>query len=326
MDNSAAQSRVLWLVIAFPLLAVMVGMQANPQTNQALSMLLALAAYFMTMIAYFGLGRLALAGHTRYLVGAAAAGLLLALALTGQGDSWPVLMGLSAVLAGGVLCGRFTQQGQHPRQVYVWSMLAVAVLSVIQLAPLWSAVQIHSTELIDETIKQFRQTATLWTTDATAIDQAAGDYHRIMKGFIHILPAMTLLSCILQFTVGYLLLSRYLARSWPHLTIQMSMSRWRMPFGWTALLVAAVGLRLTGHELTMMAADNLLVLLAIFYAVCGLALVQTYLRRLTVPVVVKVMFWVLLFLTHLIGLSVIGLLGFIDSFVDFRRRAAAEVS
>ncbi|MFH1687520.1 MAG: DUF2232 domain-containing protein [bacterium] len=323
MVNSATPSRAVLLAAIFPVLAIMVGLQANPQSGQAMSVLLAVLVYFVTMIAYYAMGRLATAQHTHLLWSTAAVALVMAFMLTGVGDTWPVLMGLSAVLAGGVIGGRLIALGWHPRKVYTWSVLAVVALTVIQLAPLWSAVQLYSGELIEETLQQFRQTAALWTTNSAEIEEAAGSYSRVMKVFIHLLPAMTVLSGVLQFTVGYLLLTRYVARSWPHLSIQMAFVRWRMPFALTPLVVAAVGARLTGHESAMMVADNVLVLLAVFYAACGMALIETYLRRLAIPKALKAIFWVLLALTHLIGFFVTGLLGFIDSFFDFRRRAAA---
>ena len=73
-------------------------------------------------------------------------------------------------------------------------------------------------------------------------------------------------------------------------------------------------------------ADNGLVISAIFYCVAGLALVEFTIRRLKVSWFMKALFYLMLFLTQIFGFVLVSLLGFIDSFADWRKIAAAKIA
>jgi uncharacterized protein YybS (DUF2232 family) len=61
--------------------------------------------------------------------------------------------------------------------------------------------------------------------------------------------------------------------------------------------------------------------LAVFYAICGLSFMEYTLHRVRVSLVIRILFYLLLFLTQIAGLLVMVLIGFVDSFMDWRKSA-----
>ncbi|MDD4051784.1 MAG: DUF2232 domain-containing protein, partial [candidate division Zixibacteria bacterium] len=85
------------------------------------------------------------------------------------------------------------------------------------------------------------------------------------------------------------------------------------------LLGLILGIRLTMHGPGLAVVDNVLLILALAYAVCGLALMEHLLRRLQMPRFVKIVFYVGLLLMQIPGLIIMALVGLFDSYFDFRR-------
>jgi len=77
--------------------------------------------------------------------------------------------------------------------------------------------------------------------------------------------------------------------------------------------------RLLFNEEVRLVADNLLFMLSFIYAVGGLSLIEHLLRKLKLPLLVKILFYFGLLLMQLPGLIVACLAGLFDSYFDFRR-------
>ena len=67
-------------------------------------------------------------------------------------------------------------------------------------------------------------------------------------------------------------------------------------------------------------ADNLLVGVGIVYVIVGMALIEVFFGK-CMSVAGRVFVYIALFLAQIVGLLVVALLGFIDSYVDWRARA-----
>ena len=76
---------------------------------------------------------------------------------------------------------------------------------------------------------------------------------------------------------------------------------------------------MVGGETITLVADNVLLAMSIYYCVGGLALLAHGLKRFKLPLFVKVMFYIMLTLSGVLGYIVIVLVGFIDSFADWRK-------
>lgn len=100
---------------------------------------------------------------------------------------------------------------------------------------------------------------------------------------------------------------------------------WKMP-EWTLLpLAAAVVLLLFEQPLLTVIGWNALVLLFVVYSVCGLSLLEFYLRRHRLKRSLKAVVYVGLFLTQIVGAVMLPLAALFDAHFDFRRVRAKRI-
>ena len=84
-------------------------------------------------------------------------------------------------------------------------------------------------------------------------------------------------------------------------------------------------MRLLGGESMKIVADNLLIGVGVIYLIMGMALIESFMRRTHFGWVGRLFVYVALFLAQIIGLLVVALLGFIDSYVDWRARPQRSI-
>ena len=133
-----------------------------------------------------------------------------------------------------------------------------------------------------------------------------------------LLPGILVMSGLTQLFVGFLLLERYCTRADRYFPGFGPFIYWKIPDRVLYLLGIVLTARLT-LEGTRVAADNLLFVLAFCYAVGGLALIEHLLRRLQLPIMIKIVFYLGLFLMQVPGLILTSAAGLFDSYFDFRR-------
>ncbi|MBU0984329.1 MAG: DUF2232 domain-containing protein, partial [candidate division Zixibacteria bacterium] len=136
---------------------------------------------------------------------------------------------------------------------------------------------------------------------------------------IRLVPMAEVMNPVLQFTIGFMW---FLAGSSSSLTVCGSLrpfSRWKMPFAFIPVVIVVAVVRLTTLDPWALAADNVLATLSVFYCATGLSLVDHVLSRMKVGLGVKIAFYVLLTISGVLGYLMTALLGFIDSFADWRK-------
>lgn len=134
-----------------------------------------------------------------------------------------------------------------------------------------------------------------------------------------LLPGIMILSGLGQLFIGFMAVDLYYTRRDRYFPGFGPFTFWKMPEGLVYLLGLALAIRLTAHGPGLAVVDNVLLILAVAYAVCGLALMETLLRRLQLPLLVKIIFYVGLLLMQVPGMIIMALLGLFDSYFDFRR-------
>ena len=99
-----------------------------------------------------------------------------------------------------------------------------------------------------------------------------------------------------------------------------------LPFGmwrpWNQLiwvLIAGLALLLLGSGKVEDLALNLMAVMAILYAVQGLAVLRFYIRRLGIPGLVELLFYLILVFTSSVALFLLAGLGLMDTWFDWRR-------
>jgi uncharacterized protein YybS (DUF2232 family) len=84
---------------------------------------------------------------------------------------------------------------------------------------------------------------------------------------------------------------------------------------------------LVGGETIQLVADNVLAILAVYYSIAGLTLIEYYMNKLSLPPLLRISFYLMLFVTQFFSFLAAAalfvtliLLGFVDSFADWRSK------
>jgi uncharacterized protein YybS (DUF2232 family) len=295
----------------------------DSELSMAAAVVLAAVTYFVSICVYFFTAWLTRSGQSILLWVSSVLAAGFGFMLVGIEGIWALLTGLSMVLFGGVLVGRLSAAGQAPSRVYLLGTLAVGFFAVAQFWPVWSplmqAAREASQVALGELEVMLQSVGYNQTTVAEILDRS-----NLMFGLlIRVIPAFTILGSLVPFTAGYLWYTYRVQRADPTQEGVVPFTTWRVPFVITPVVILAVLARLLGGEAVALVADNLLVILALYYGVSGLSLLEYFLRRLRLSFFVRALFYLLLFFTQLVGLLAMAVLGFIDSFADWRARAEA---
>lgn len=298
---------------------------AGTDTRQlGMSLLYGGSAYLLAIYLFYGIARLVCQGKYVWLtigaVGGTAAGVMAA----PDGGLWFALAGWLAVLITAVVAGKLLAARRKLFSVIVAGMILLTVLTFIAWFPTWQEVHSVGAKVGDELVSEFEQSLTGQGYSPEQVEQLRDTYNLLVKLSVRLAPASTIISGIVQFSLGLLWLIWRLGQSDPARGEVRRFIFWKVPFALTPVTGIAVLARLAGNEQIQiqLVADNALLVLAIFYSVCGLALMEFILHRFRVSLFVRILFYLLLFLTQVAGLLVMVLLGFVDSFLDWRKVTA----
>lgn len=284
---------------------------------------MAIIAYVLAIYIYAMTARLAFNGRTRLLIGSGALGIIAAVMASGVSGTWLVVLGWLVLLISGWISGRLTRRGVAPHRVYVAAALVVAVMTLVQHLPIFSELIIAARENFERIMMDARGTYESMGLTETMIEQNLQALNVVADLVVRLLPGLTILGTLAQFSVGYLVFAGWISRSATTRVAARPFVMWRVPFFVAGALVAFIVLRLVGGDSMARVADNGLVILSVYYSVCGLALMEFFMRRLKVSCLLKGGIYVLLFFTQIIGYVAAVLLGFIDSYKDWRSQALA---
>ena len=277
-------------------------------------------SYFVILMLYVGIAMLSYKGHTWLIWGSGIAVYMLGYMFTGIDYAWTMFSEWSMILFGGAIIGRLSFKSEQAQKVYTYGLLSVLIFALAMYLPLLSLLTSEFAKTSADFIAKMKvalptagynveETATL----LTGMQQSLSFVREII-------PALVMLSAVLQFSLGYLLFMYFIARKENKPMQVASFSMWKMPYYATFVLFLGAVLRFFGNELVSHIGDNIFIFIAVFYSICGLSLMEYYLKKLKFPPIVKFSFYLLLFITQLIGFIGAIFLGFIDSFKDFRNR------
>ena len=186
--------------------------------------------------------------------------------------------------------------------------------------------QQYGSDLV-KVIEQMR----LWVTgtlnslfSAKGVDQATMDAaaDSVTQSFYYIkrlLPGLLILSGLTQLFVAFVLVEIYYTRRDSYFPGFGPYIYWKLPEKLLYSLAMALVVRLVFDGAWQQAADNALFMLIIFYAVGGLSLIEYLLRKLQMPLYIKIFVYLGLVVFHLPGLIVATLIGLFDSYFDYRK-------
>ncbi|MEA1980088.1 MAG: DUF2232 domain-containing protein [candidate division Zixibacteria bacterium] len=281
--------------------------------------------YFITIYLFYGIASLAYYKNTYLLWGSAICAVVLGCMLSGSNNILELLLSWSSILFAGVITGKMNINSHKQLKVYIYGGVAVIVFSLMLMYPIWSELITVAKENSQLMIEEFRQNLTTIGYSSEAISDNILLFQKMLAVFTRLLPSTMILGILLQFSVGYLLFLLMLDRKDPVYQRIIPFSYWKVPFSVTPIVIVSIIIRLIGGEQLKIIADNILTILSVYYCLTGLSVVEYYLKKLNISRFMKIMFYILLFFTQLVGYFVIVLLGFIDSFADWRKVHSKEI-
>ncbi len=289
---------------------------AAEQTVTAATLAQATVAYVAAVFAYHAVMRLTFEEKFRTLGASVAVAAIVAMGATGADSLWLIALTLGVVVVSGLICGRLAKRGWRFDRAYIVGLLAALVFFAVQYAPYWPELMANAREAANTALQQFGAASAGSSEDL-------GNVPRVFNAVVRLTPAFTIMSGALQFSLGFLLFAFVVSRKYPWVGT-IPFTRWQAPFAATPLLAGLILLRFFGTETLVLVADNALFCLSLYYCVAGLAVIEYHLDKLMLGGLMKTFFYILLFFTGLIGFAAAALLGFADSFFEWRKEKETD--
>jgi hypothetical protein len=134
-----------------------------------------------------------------------------------------------------------------------------------------------------------------------------------------LMPGILVMSAVVQLLIAFLMVQWYYSRGDNFFPGFGPYIYWKMPEAGLYLVGLTVIVRLTTSGIWQVIADNFFFILALWYGVCGLSIMEHVLRRLRLPLFIKIIFYLGLVLMQIPGLIFAAAAGLFDSYFDFRK-------
>lgn len=327
--ENAAPTRVLsdWLtavgLVAFPLVNFSLGMG---RVWFIVSLTGAGLGYVLAVYLYRGVPGLVSRGRWLLLATAVVVGVTLAAVTVPQHARYMMFMTVATVVGTGAVVGWRTSVEGNSLRLYLYGAVVVAAGAVAIWAPQWPLLMDGVRQMGPKLVEEFKSMSGM--TGLSADELALVETRTLtMTNFVsHLIPAGTVMTVVMQYSIGMVwFLSRDAAVSArPHLKLS-PFTQWRVPFALTPVLVLFGLVRLVGGETGALIGDNVLAALSVYYCIGGLALVEHIWKKVGLATLLKVAFYILLTFTGLFGYLGMVLLGFLDSFFNWRKPRQDEI-
>ena len=316
----------LWPVLAgivlFPLLQYGVALRSS---NLLLVMVSLFAAYLLGIYLYRAITALVCAGRVWPVIASAVGAVAVGAAVCPLEQSQMMMANTAMIPLAAVLVGRRARIDKSQLRLYLVGLATVVLGGLVMFVTQWSDLMRMAQLVGQESVIELKNSMVTLGYHADAAEEYGHQFQQVLSASVRVIPAAMIMNLVTQFSVGFLW---FLLRPGPVGLAAgrlQPFKRWKVPFGLTPLLLVAVSGRLVGGETITLAADNILLALSIYYCVGGLALVEHALGRMRMPLVVRVGFYIVLTLIGVIGYVLTELLGFIDSFADWRKVARGSI-
>jgi hypothetical protein len=272
--------------------------------NMLAQMFFAAVAYLLELILLTVLIMGMIEGAHRLLIAAAVTGIIVGaipgIGLIPMGAFIPIWLKL---VVPSMIVGLLISRGWHPGKSFAVASVLMGLFIMVNY-PQWSVA-------LNGLIAQMN--------DGEAINAFLDNVTYFWNTVRRLAPGMVILSGLGQLFVAFLLTDMYYTRKYSYFPGFGPFIYWKIPEKLLYFLGAVLIVRLTIPGEFQVAADNVIFILSVFYAVCGLALVEHLLRRLRLPLFIRAIFYFGLFLMQVPGLIMTSIAGLFDSYFDFRK-------
>jgi uncharacterized protein YybS (DUF2232 family) len=234
------------------------------------------------------------------------------------------------VVAPGLAMGYASRTLSSPAKAVIYGLFPILVFLVIisffyaaimrDMSTTMNQINASVTKIVSDSPNFSRMIAAQYGAGADGQQKFLAEMDRVIEFFLKIMPG-TLFAGFLAILVISLGIAGSLA---PRLRLIMPRFKpfylWRANDWW--LLPTVLGLALVvvaKNDLWRYLGGNVLMISGNVYAVVGLAVTEAFLKRFNVPSVVRMIFYVLMILTSVLGLVFFALLGIADSRFNFKR-------
>ncbi|MFH1700846.1 MAG: DUF2232 domain-containing protein [Candidatus Zixiibacteriota bacterium] len=178
-------------------------------------------------------------------------------------------------------------------------------------------------ELIEDvhlrTLGWFKSTLISAGYSTEFIESVGDSLVRAKNMLLHLLPGLMILTGIGQIFVSMVLVEWYFTKRDSYFPGFGRFVYWKMPEKSLYFWTAAIMIRLLWTGTAQMIADNALLIFVSFYSVTGLSLIEYGLRKLRLPKLIRIIFYIGLFFMQIPGLIAAAAAGLFDSYFDFRK-------
>ncbi len=322
-DNITARSQLLpvekyLIILAMIIYPVLLLSKDNSVIDSSL-WIVSSFIYFMGIYLYFGM--CFLLHHKRNLIfyGISVLSLIIALTVSSSENIFMTITPIGMIIGASILSTRLSQKKIGQKEIYTIAIIFLASIFLIQIFAYLPGLGDSNSEVITLLLKQAETDLTATGYSKEQIDSYLFFFSKVLELALRLLPAMLVLGVLLQFSIGYIYFI-YRVKKMSGLPINgISFPNWKMPFYIAPLLLIAMLGRIIGNPSVQMLTDNLLFILSVYYSITGFSLISFFLKKFRFSIWSKSAVYIILFLSQIIGYFFAVILGFIDSFLDFRK-------
>jgi hypothetical protein len=295
------------------------------QPGSAGALLWSVAVYALTVYLYFGLSALVFAGQWPYVIGGLAIALGLSVGSATDESLWIWTTTWLMMIGATVTTGYLVRTGRPFSTVFAVGALIVIGFSLLQVAPIYPALAESIRGWSDGWLEDVRSQLLASGTTTEMVEEYVNAFRKVLNLLVRLLPCGFVMGAAMQYGLGYAWFSRKVIAPSGQSAVVPAFMTWKAPFVLAIPVLIGSALRLFGGESIELIADNLLAALAIVYAITGMALVEHFLRGVRIGVLGRTLVYVMLFFTQVLGFLIVAMLGFIDSYFDWRGRAQRAI-
>ncbi len=326
ITDSTRRPPALWPVLAgivvYPLLRF-----GGPSLGNGLliNVIPVALAYALAIYLYYGIPGLVYRRVIWPVVITAFASVVVSIATIDSRFISQAILELAAVVVAGGLTGRLSRTDRRPVMTYVASAVIVFGLAVLFYVPIWSGIMKDMTKLLDEVATASEDMVAAGGATPQEVTEYGERISKLIPVIVTLLPAVTIMTMVIQYSIGFLLFFARAATDNPHRRAVLAFTGWRVPFEFIPAVIVLVLMRLFAGDTSKLIADNGIFILSLFYCIGGLSLIEFYLKRWKLTLPFRIVFYTFMFLTGFVGFIVTAIVGFIDSFADWRSRSGPEI-
>lgn len=276
-----------------------------------------LIGYFLTVYLYMGIATLMYYQNHALLWSALPVAIVVGILISGPGQMAITAVEWSMLTAGGVMTGKLLRRSGNIRLAYMSGAFVVGLAALIWLNLQWELLH-EAVRLAGNSLIELAQSAALGQGESLS-DERSNEIARMIEMIIRLLPAIVAVTHLVQYTLGGMGFFVSIARCDKSAPRPAPFSQWSMPFWVMTIIPLSLFLRFAAGDMVAMVVDNILLVLTLFYSVVGMSLMQFFLRQLRLSGAWRVVFYLLLIPTGVVGYLLIALAGLMDSFFDWRK-------